>query len=472
MNISEHLESLRESRQAAQTKMNEVAQKAMDEGRSMNDSEHKEFDDLQKEVSVLDGDIKRFSQLQSMQAEKAQPVQQEAEQKATESVVYRTPKKHEKMRPGIALSRYARVKALARLDGDSVREKAAELYGEDSAVYGMFTKATVNAATTSDSSWAGALVGDEGSAFADIVEYLRPQTILGQFGTNGVPALRRVPFRVPLVGQTSGGQGYWVGEGKAKPLTSFDFERKTLDPLKVANIAVVTEETLRDSSPAAEGIVRDQLAAALRARLDTDFIDPDKAASAGVSPRSITNGVTPIISSGTTADDIRADIKALFAAFISDNNAPTSGVWIMPATTALGLSLMQNPLGQSEFPGISMKGGTLFGLPVIVSQYVPTAYEADPQGSAGVTGSVVALVNASDIYFGDDGGIAVDLSREASLEMSDSPTGDSTSGTGASLVSMFQTNSVAFRAERALDWMRRRDSAVAVLGNVNWGTTS
>src|SRR5699024_7583580 len=207
---------------------------------------------------------------------------------------------------------------------------------------------------------------------------------------------------------TSGGEGYWVGEGKAKPLTKFDYSRRSLEPLKVANIAVVTEELLRDSSPSAEALVRDQLAAALRARLDTDFINPAKAAVSGVSPASITNGVTPIASAGNDADGVRADIQAVFGSFIAANNAPTSGVWIMPATTALALSLMQNPLGQAEFPGISMNGGTLFGLPVIVSQYVPTAYEADPSGAPGVTGAVVSLVNASDIYFGDDGGIAVD----------------------------------------------------------------
>src|SRR5690606_19846724 len=125
---------------------------------------------------------------------------------------------------------------------------------------------------------------------------------------------------------------------------------------------------------------------------------PAKAASAGVSPASITNGITPIASAGVTADAVRADIRALFAAFIAANNAPTSGVWIMTATQALSLSLMQNPLGQSEFPGVGMNGGTLFGLPVIVSEYVPTG--------------TVALVNASDIYVGDEGGFTVDVSRE------------------------------------------------------------
>src|SRR5690606_40370774 len=65
-----------------------------------------------------------------------------------------------------------------------------------------------------------------------------------------------------------------------------------------------------------------------------------------------TNGITPVASSGSDADAIRADVRALMAQFIAANNAPTSGVWIMSSTTALSLSLMVNALGQPEFPGL------------------------------------------------------------------------------------------------------------------------
>src|SRR5690606_15922773 len=193
----------------------------------------------------------------------------------------------------------------------------------------------------------------------------------------------------------------------------------------------------------------------IRERLDIDFIDPAKTLVSSVSPASILNGASNTSSSGSDAEGVRTDIKTLFGTFIAANNAPTSGVWIMPATTALALSLMQNPLGQAEFPGISMNGGTLFGLPVIVSQHVPAG--------------TVVLVNASDIYFADDGGVAVDMSREASLETADNPSHDSDTPTPAELASMFQTNSVAFRAERTLNWLPRRDEAVAVLSDVAWG---
>ena len=150
-------------------------------------------------------------------------------------------------------------------------------------------------------------------------------------------------------------------------------------------------------------------------------------------------------------------MRALFATFIAANNAPTSGVFIMSATTALALGLMVNPLGQSEFPGLSMNGGTLMGLPVIVTEYVPTDS----------SGSIVALVNAQDIYMADEGGFTVDISREASVQMETAPDNPTTSSTV--LISLWQRNLTGFLAERTIGWARRRASAAAYLTGVNWG---
>lgn len=457
-----------EQKRAALVAANEAIMKAAAESGSTLDAEQEEqFDGNQADIEAIDKHLVRLRAMEKsvkMQPVAGKTAEEGKDSRAGQIIVKAQPK----LDPGIGFARIAKIKALSRLDVINPAELAKMVYGEESETYGHFAKAAVPAGTTVSGNWASPLVGADTAAFADFVEFLRPQTILGRFGMNGVPSLRRVPFRTPLVGQTSGGQGYWVGEGNAKPLTKFDFSRTTLDPLKVANIAVVTEEVLRDSSPAAEGILRDQLAAALKARLDIDFIDPAKSASAGISPASITNGLTFIISTGNAADNVREDIRKIFAAFIAANNAPTSGVWIMPASTALALSLLVNPLGQPEFPGITMNGGTFYGLPVIVSEYVPTAYDPDGAGS-NVAGSIVALVNAQDIYFADDGEIMVDMSREASLEMADNPAHDSDTPTGASLVSLWQTNSVGFRAERTLNWKKRRTSAVAALASVNWG---
>lgn len=462
MTLAEQIAALEAKRAAHATRMEEILTKTAEDGRSTEEAEQEEFDTLETEVNQIDADLKRFRKMESMKAAAAKPVTTGYTPKSgSESRDPLTPVKVKapKVGGGIEFARLARVKALAYLNHEPAVGVAKRLYGEESIVAGILTKANVVAGASVSGNWAEDLVGDETSVYADFAEYLRPMTIVGKFGTNGIPGLRAVPFRTPLLGQTGGGTGYWVGEGKPKPLTSFDFSRTTLDELKVAAIAVVTEELLRKSSPSADGLLRDALAGAVRETIDVTFIDPAAAASAGVSPASITNGVTPITSTGSTADDIREDIRALMTTFVAANNPPTSAVFIMSAQTALAISLLRNPLGQTEFPGITMNGGTLEGIPVITSEYF----------AAVSAGGYVALVNASDIYFGDEGGVTVDVSREASLQMLTNPTNDTVTPTATTSVSMFQTNSVAFRAERILNWSKRRDSAVALLDEVNWG---
>jgi len=423
----------------------------------MDTAESEEFDSIEQEIKALDADIKRLGVLAKMDAATVKAVEQP--NKADEALRVMSGvqvKNTQKQEPGVAFAQAAKCLALGSIEHRNATDIAKALYaGRDdviAATEALVTKAAVAPATTTGTTWAAPLV-QVGGVYGDFIEFLRPQSILGRFGVGGVPSLRRVPFRTPLVGQTSGGEGYWTGEGQAKPLTSFDLASTIIEPLKIANIAVATMELIRDSSPSADVMIRDQLAAAITSRLDTDFINPAKAAVAGVSPASILNGVTAIPSTGTDAEAVRNDIRLLFNSFIAANNAPTSGVFIMAATSALALSLMQNPLGQSEFPGLNMNGGNFMGLPAIVSQYVPAG--------------VVALVNANDIYLADEGGIELAMSTEASLQMDNAPDNPTTATTV--LVSLWQRNLIGFRCERTINWARRRPSAVAYLSGVAWG---
>jgi len=453
--IAEQIASLQASRTEKDAARAAVIQKSMDENRSTDAAEQQTFDELSSEIDAIDGDLVRLKKMEVSNAATARPVTAAAggtvktgeEGTAARSAIVL---KQAAPAPGIRFTRLARAKALARLDHMNLSDVVEHHYGTRDPDLVGFVKANVIAHNTVTDA---ALIGNEGG-FADFVEFLRPMTILGRFGNNGIPSLQRVPFRVPLVTQTGGAVGYWVGEGKPKPLTKITWSNREMAPLKAANIAVATMELLRDSSPSAETLLRNDLAAAIAAVMDTAFIDPANAGTATVKPASITNGITPVPSSGNDAAAIREDVQAAMAGFIAANNPLQSGVWIMSASTALALSMLRTALDQPEFPGITMQGGTFVGLPVIVSQYV-TDY--------------VVLANAQDIYFGDDGGVRVDMSTEASLQMMDNPTNDSITPTATDLVSMFQTNSVAFRAERTVNWMRRRDSAVQVIEDVAWG---
>lgn len=464
MNIQEQLDGYKATLEQKTQDLQAIMAKSATDGRTLDAAEAEAYDTLESEIEATKTHIGRLEKMLTMNVAKATPVDNTPNAKAVAAnragALPAVAKKHNNLAPGQEFAQYVMCLGAAKGDLHTAKSIAESRFPTSERIHNTL-KAAVAAGTTTDATWALPLV--EYNQFAgDFVEYLRPQTIIGRFGQNGIPALRSVPFNIHIRGQTSGGEGYWVGQGAPKPLTKMDFNDVYLGYSKVANIAVLTEELVRFSNPSAELLVRDSLAAALIARLDTDFIDPAKAAVANVSPASITNGVAAVTSSGNDATSIRADIRAVMAQFITANITPTTGVWIMSATTALALSLMYNALGQREFPDIEMTGGRFQGLPVIVSEYVPSDS----------SGSYVILANASDIWLADDGNVVVDVSREASLQMLDNPTNNSATGTATSMVSMFQTNSVAIRAERWINWQRRRLAAVAVISAVNWGEES
>ncbi len=491
MKLADRIKEFQATRAAKVAELEAVQEKALKDGRNKDAAEQEEFDNLSADIDSIDKELKDLTRLEKLQVAQASRVSggpgdedddTEGEVGTEPSTVrrsngaggaahVRTTQLVKQLEPGIMFARYVKCLGAALGDVHTAHVMAKMHYPDTPQIANVFKAGlkgnlladmikTVPAGTTTDATWAGPLV--QYNQFAgDFVEFLRPQTILGKFGRNGIPALRMIPFNVHIRGQTSGGTGYWVGQGKAKPLTKVDFNDTYLGWYKVATMAVLSEELLRFSNPSAEALVRDAIAAALIERLDTDFVDPTLAAVANVSPASITHGVVPHHSAGGAAADVRADIAVAMGDFIAANIAPTSAVWIMQATTALQLSLLRNAFGQAEFPGITLNGGTLEGIPVLTSQYVP-----DESG-----GAMMILANASDIWLADDGAVTIDASREASLEMSATPSSNSGTPTGASLVSMFQTNSVALRAERFINWQKRRSAAVSIIDDIDYDGT-
>src|SRR5512144_1547122 len=94
--------------------------------------------------------------------------------------------------PGIEFARLAICKAAARLIGSTPMEVARERYPDNQRIQNYLKAATTGAATTG--TWGGQLLEDTLTLPGEFLEYLRPQTIVGRFGTGGIPGLRRIPF--------------------------------------------------------------------------------------------------------------------------------------------------------------------------------------------------------------------------------------------------------------------------------------
>lgn len=466
--LTEQLTHYKSTRDAKYTERQALMTKAADEGRTLDEAESQAYDALDTEIKALDRHIGRLETEIAEQKSAAVPAAgsdpagaaASRSSHSSHSVITVTPN----MPPGIGFARAVMCKTVAFLNGmkgmpTSAADVARERYPDDARLQ-RHLKAAIPAATPSDQAWAGALI-DPTNLANEFIEYLRPLTIIGKFGTGNIPSLRRVPFNVRILGATSGATGYWVGAGAPAPVTKFDVSPTSLAFAKVASIAVIAEEVVRFSTPSAEMLVRDELAAAQIERIDTDLIDPSVAAVGNVSPASLTYGLVALSPSGTSADAARSDIARALKTYLDANMNPSSAVVIMPNALCLALSIMRNSLGQKEFPDLTMNGGTFEGLPVIASQYA-----ANRSGY----GNLVVVVNAQDIFLSDDGQVTVDASRETSLQMLDNPTNSAASATATSLVSMWQTDSVALKAHRFINWAKRRSGSVVYMDDVNWGS--
>lgn len=388
---------------------------------------------------------------------KARPIgDQRPHDDVSKNVGYITVKQNKE--PGIAFAQAMRCIYKAGGVEYIAAEVAKKMYRDDPSIEMMF-KTAVEAGGTVSGNWGAGFMTQEGGPFQEFLEFMRPQTIIGR-----IPGTTSVEFYKPIGVQTGGGAGYWVGEGKAKPLTKFAATPTSIPPTKVANIVAVTEEWLRHPSANNDRRIRDSMAGALIQRMDVDFVDPSKTLDAGISPASITNGAATQAATGAgDYGDIIVDLKYMMGV-LNENDTMTTPVLIVDRVTAMGLSLMVNAMGARVFPNVTLTGGTFeFGIPIIVSNAVPHTTGGD--GTA-------IMVNAKEILIADEGGFDIQMSRDASLEMNDdagSLDGDSLTPTPASLVSMFQTDSVAFRAHRYVGWLRAKLASVVYVTSVNWG---
>lgn len=459
MNIKEQISGFEAKRAANAAAMQKLMADA--EGATLTGEQQQEFDAYVAENDEIDGHLKRLRTLEKAMGESAASAQSVPPQAGTSEDTGRRVRAGEGvLRPsanlpkGIGLARYAKALAQAKGNVETAIKYAAQWATSTPEVVEAL-KASVAAGTTTDANWAGPLVYSE-NLTSEFVEYLRPQTILGK-----MPNLRRVPFNVRYPTQSAGASVGWVGQGAAKKVGKLTLSYGSLGFAKAAGIVVITQELARFSSPSAELMVRDDLAAEMRYFLDAQFIDPGIAAVANVNPASILNGASAIrqaAAAWTSVANVETDVKAFLQLFPAQEITLEGSVWVMTPDTALALSMLRTTNGDFAYPDVTMEGGTWFGMPVITSNSVPHSTSA---------GAIVALVKQSEVFLADDGQIAIDVSTEASLEMDSAPSGSSVTPTAAQLVSMFQTNSMAIRCERIINWARRRTYGVGYIDNMH-----
>jgi len=440
MTIREQITAFENTRAAKAARMTDLMNTAAAASVTLDAPQTEEYDALEQEVKSVDAHLVRLSALERtsmVAATRIEPVNGRAIEPASAArgaAPVITVKAN--VPPGTAFIRYCQAKAFGA--GDSMRSlQFAEQWRDSTPEVEMVLKAAVAPGTINDATWAGPLMTLK-PLTDEFIKLLRPATVIGN-----IPGLHYVPFNISVPSQTGGGTYQWVGQGAPKPVGKLQFGTLTMGITKCAGIIAITEELARFSSPSAEDAIRADMIAGIAQFLDIAFTDPAKAPVANVAPGSITNGVTPITSSGSTPANARTDIQALLAAMTAAGLSAKGAALLMSEANALALGASINALGQPLFPSLSADGGKANGVTVVTSQ---------------VLGSNVIALAPDAIFIADDGGVSIDVSREASVQMDSAPMNppDAT----VVYTSFWQANLVGLRAERFINWKPARAGAV------------
>lgn len=456
--IAEQISAMEATRQAKAARILEIQSAAADDGRTKSAEEQEEFDNLSSEIEAVDRELVDLRRVEKMNLSTATVIRDVTDQHAGTVLrsVPATVRAAPKAEKGIGFTRF--VLAVARSKGNLMQAleiaKANDQWKAETPDVEVVLRAAVAAGTTSDTTWASPLVQYQNLA-GEFIEYLRPLTIMGKL------PVRNVPFKVKIPRQTGTSTAGWVGEGQAKPVSALAFDSITLDIATISDIVIITQQLARYSAPNAEMLVRDDLAMRIANFMDAQFVDPT-VSSTGSSPASITYGVSATIATGTTTDALRTDVGTLMQTFLEANLQLNSPYWIMSQVTAAKIGLIRNSLGVKEYPELNAQGGFFEGIPVIASQSVP-ATDGSP-----TDGYPIILVNAGDIIVADEGQVRIDASSEASLQMDSAP--DSPTLGTTSLMSLWQQGMLGIKADRDVNWAKRRSTAVQYISNAKYTT--
>lgn len=364
----------------------------------------------------------------------------------------RRPEMQKGSKPSDLIIRSAVVNAVAFASNKAPEEVLERLYGNDEAT-AIIVKAAVAPATTTTSGWAAELVN---TAMTDFLETLRPMSVYPELAAVGGGRLSFGPnqgaIKIPARAPTPSIGGSFIGEGAPIPVRRLALTSATLSPKKLGVITTFTREIARYSTPAIEGILRNEILADTAITLDSVLLD--NVAADTIRPAGLLNGVTALTATtGGGQAAILADIKKLRAPFDSANNG-TNLVLLMNPAQEVGLALTPAADGQLGWTAS------------VLSRYKIITSTAIPVGR-------VIMVNAADFVTATGDVPEFEMSNEATLHMEDStPLQIGSTGTpntvAAPVRSLFQTATMGLRMLMDVSWAMRRTGSVSWIDNVTW----
>lgn len=287
----------------------------------------------------------------------------------------------------------------------------------------------------------------------DLAGAVRAASILGN-----LPGVVRLPFMSSTIGLSGAVRAHWVRYGVAVPVSSITIgDPALLDDRLVGALLVARDQFLREASPMAERALAEELIRATAEAFDAALVDISNDGT-GDAPAAITYTGYSTASTGSSLAQIDTDLGGLVEE-LADEDLSTAR-WVLHPRTAGYLARLRGTGGALAHPGISVLGGTLLGIPALVSSGVPMSDSPATTQISLVIGSGIVVAGADEIE--------LKTSKHGTIEMDTEPTGDAGTPTAVSkhMVSMFQNDCTALMSIGHANWKPRRTTVAATLTGV------
>ena len=320
------------------------------------------------------------------------------------------------------------------------------MYGDDPQVARNFEAALAQGS----SGLGGFLVPEQQSR--DLIEYLRNVSVVRA-------AVRSLPFKgtmtIPSIEQGTTAQ--YLGELVDDLAQDLTFGQRRLTEHKLRALVAISNDLIRNSSPEADMIVRDDLANALGEAENAAFL---RGNGLGANPKGLrywAESANVRDGTGSTAAAIEADLIAMASRFVLGMKGRQSAPrWIMPSRSYYTLFGLRHLVGSDPtnliFPEIRNAEPRVLGWPVDVTDAIPTN---------------LAPGTVGEIYLYDSATIILGDSMTVAIAMSDTAAYKDAAGT---MQSAFSLDASVLRAISIHDLVARHPGGIHVLtgSNVVW----
>ena len=431
--MNEYLKKLLKAKAEKNLAIQKALEKSAESGATPDEETEKEIEQYEADIAAIEKNIVRTEkQIAQIEAAKKSltPVDGSTPEGAKKSVQGGGIVVQSNLPKGVGFAKFVKAKMISSVEAKNgnfiTPVQVAKNLGESDEVISLLQKAV---GTTTDSGFAAPLVHTD-RLVGEYIELLRANTVLDKL------KFRQVPFNIEIPAQASGSMTNWVGEGEPAGITNPQFSDVKLGRHKTSAIVVYTLELLQRSDPSVDILIRDDLIESSSQFTDKEFLGNQ--AGTDKKPAGLLNGVSPITSSGETAENIDNDLDALTTQFIENNLSLSGAYYLMSEVRASRMSKKRDALGRKYFEGMDagLNQKTLNGLPVIESENV---------------GNVIILVKPSEILMADDGAVDVAYSDQATLI------------DGTVTHNLWQENKFAIRAGRFVSWAKRRPIAASFI---------